>query len=71
MLANVPSLALALALAVSLAPAEERKATLTTADSAELPLSTRVTPVAITNPVDADGNLRVVEQSTQPRSPSD
>jgi len=58
---------LVLALAVTLASAEERKATLTTADSAELPLSTRVTPVAITNPVDADGNLRVVEQSTQPR----
>ena len=72
---TVFAVCLALALAVTLASAEERKATLTTADSAELPLSTRTTPVLVTNfpavqgvegtvnignlPTDENGNVRM------------
>ena len=64
----ISAVSLVLALAMTFASAEERKATLTTADSFELPLSTRVTPVLVTNfPLDEAGNLQVADQSTQPR----
>ena len=59
-------LAFSLVLAITSAGAAEPKATLAGDDPA-LAAGTRVTPVAITSPVDADGNLRVVEQSTQPK----
>jgi len=55
-----------LVLVATSATAAEPKATVA-GDNPDLAVSTRVTPVAITTPVDADGNLRVVEQSTQPK----
>ncbi len=64
-----PALALSilLALAATVAPAAEPKATLA-GDNPDLAVSTRTTPVLVTNfPADPDGNLRVVEQSAQPR----
>ncbi len=54
-LSLVPVLAVTVA-----AGAAEPKVTLTTGDSADLAVSTRTTPVLVTNfPVDEDGNLRV------------
>ncbi len=69
MMRTIFAVSLVLAFAVTIAAGVEPKATLTTGEEPELAGGPAPTvPVLVTNfPVDVDGNLRVVEQSTRPK----